>query len=183
MALNIEIKFRGDDLDAVAGRAIDAGAVDAGVLEQDDHYFRVVDGRLKLRSIRPADGVRHAQLITYHRADRAEPRASHYALSDIPGDIEPTRSRLRSTHGEDGRVVKRRRLLRWRNVRIHLDIVEQLGRFVELESVVDDTHPPAVAMENLTRLIGLLGLSGAEVVAVGYVDLMRMSHSQVTADG
>jgi adenylate cyclase, class 2 len=78
--------------------------------------------------------------------------------------------------------VKTRRLLLWRNVRIHLDVVERLGTFVELESVVDVRFPEPAARANLQELIESLSLGDAEIVAVGYVDLMRSMTGSREAD-
>ena len=59
---------------------------------------------------------------------------SRYHLIDVP-DAAALLAGLAATLGVDVVVAKRRRLLQWENVRIHLDDVEGLGRFVELEAV------------------------------------------------
>jgi adenylate cyclase class IV len=123
---NVELKARDPDPDATLRAAIAHGATDEGTLHQRDVYFGARDGRLKLR-IEDAG----AQLIGYERADAAAARLSAYHLADVP-DPEATIAALGATLGITGEVVKRRRLLLWRDVRIHLDDVEGLGHWVEL---------------------------------------------------
>ena len=71
-----------------------------------------------------------------------------------------------------GVVAKRRRLFLHRNVRIHLDEVDGLGSFIELESVlaVAGAESPAEA-EALAEVIAALGLDGRETIAAGYLEL------------
>ena len=85
------------------------------------------------------------------------------------------RSLLAAAHGVAGVVTKRRRLFLYRNVRIHLDDVEGLGSFVELESVlaVAGAESPAEA-EALAEVVAALGLAGRETIAGG---LPRAAHA------
>jgi predicted adenylyl cyclase CyaB len=71
-----------------------------------------------------------------------------------------------------GTLEKTRRLLIHRNTRIHLDDVAGLGRFVELETVVRD-HTDAEAEREHDAIVRSLGLSDAERIAVGYIDLLN----------
>ena len=166
MPRNIEIKLRSNDLDAVRTRALQAGASDEGVLVQTDTFFRVANGRLKLREI---NGTA-AELIAYTRADVAGAKASDYLVVPV---TEPATmlAALTAACGVTRVVKKRRDLLLWKNVRIHLDRVEGLGDFVELESVVGKADE-IMATTNLDELLGLLGLAGAEVIPVAYADLL-----------
>jgi adenylate cyclase class IV len=121
---NLELKARDRDPDRtlVAARAF---ADDHGVLEQRDTYFETDSGRLKLRE----QTGRPAQLIAYERSDNAQERRSDYTLTDVDPDA------ARAGRTPIAVVVKRRHLFMFENVRIHLDDVEGLGRFVELEAV------------------------------------------------
>ena len=96
--------------------------------DQVDTYFNVQTGRLKLRQ---QDSVGD-ELIFYRRADENSPKLSRY--DRIP--IVPAHrlgSILAQALGIKTVVRKRRELWRLDNVRIHLDQVEGLGSFVELE--------------------------------------------------
>lgn len=128
---NVELKARDRDPAATLARAqrLD-GVEDRGVLTQRDTYFAARSGRLKLREEDGAEPV----LIAYDRADAAEQRLSAYHLVPVP-DPDTTRTALTAALGTTVVVSKRRRLLLWQDVRIHLDDVDGLGAFVELEAV------------------------------------------------
>ena len=133
MAENFEAKFACDDLDEVERRARSLGAAFAGELVQEDVYFRVPRGRLKLR-IESAPEPR-AELIRYDRADSPQIRLSRYERTFVD-DPSRTRQELTILHGEPRAIVrKRRRLYLVETTRIHVDQVEELGSFVEIEVV------------------------------------------------
>jgi adenylate cyclase class IV len=68
---NIEIKVRvgekGGGLLGLARKACAMGARRVSVLHQTDTYFRLSEGRLKLRETR---GAKHAELIFYARQNK-----------------------------------------------------------------------------------------------------------------
>lgn len=128
---NVELKARDPHPDRTLERALALdGVTDAGTLVQRDTYFAARRGRLKLREEEGAA----ATLIAYDRADAAEQRLSAYHLVPVP-DPAVTRTALDQALGTTVVVEKRRRLLVHDGVRIHLDAVEGLGSFVELEAV------------------------------------------------
>jgi hypothetical protein len=97
---------------------------------------------------------RPAELITYDRAETAGIRPSDYTITNVREDgacIVPK-------HEPVATVKKRRELLLLDNVRIHLDTVDTLGTFVELEAVVDDGHDGATCTSQVERLVDALGL-------------------------
>ena len=163
---NIEIKFRTDR--SLAQRLGELGATDAGVLEQRDVFFAVPHGRLKLR-LQPGHV---AQLIHYERADAASLRPSDYRIVEIAAGEAAWRL-LASACGERGQVRKRRHLFLLDNVRIHLDWVEGLGSFVEIEAVVDAAHSEAACRAAAAGLLAALGLDSAPVEPRAYIDLLR----------
>jgi adenylate cyclase class IV len=166
MPRNIEIKARIDSVEALLPRA---QAVAGGVPElivQDDSFFTVPHGRLKLREF--ADGS--AELIHYQRADRAEAKASDYVRVPVP-DAAALRAALVRACGLQGRVRKQRWLLVTGATRIHLDHVEGLGHFMELEVVLHDGQSDAEGAAIAEALMQALGLAGAERLAGAYLDL------------
>jgi adenylate cyclase class IV len=106
------------------------GAQDEGVLWQRDSYFNVSTGGLKLREQQPG----RAHLIQFERAEEPQQRESRYRIIETD-DPQTLLAALTATLGVNIAVTKRRRLFLWRNVRIHLDDVERLGTFIELEAV------------------------------------------------
>lgn len=167
MASNIEIKARIDILEALLPQVRKLADGDALMIEQDDTFFRVPHGRLKLRAF--ADGS--AELIHYHRADTPEARASDYVRVPV-ADAAALHEALARACGVIGRVRKRRWLLRVGQTRVHLDRVEGLGDFMELEVVL----PPGQADDDgraiAERLMRELGLAAAPRLAGAYLDLL-----------
>jgi homotetrameric cytidine deaminase len=165
---NVELKARDADPDATLRRALALGASDEGVLRQRDTYFGRTRGRLKLRE---QEGGRApiAQLIAYQRPDDEQARTSAYRLADV-ADPEALREALDAALGTRVVVDKRRHLLLYENVRIHLDDVDGLGAFVELEGVAAPDSDLTREHELVERLRAELGLG--EPVPVSYSDLL-----------
>lgn len=166
---NLERKARCGDLSAAATTVERLGARRERVLEQMDVYFRVSNGRLKLRTM-PGEP---AALIWYERPDETDARWSRYYLVPL-SDPLPLRAALAAALGERGEVHKRRTLWLWHNVRIHLDEVAGLGTFVEFEAVMSASEDDATAHARLAELAAALGLMPADDVAGSYADLLGL---------
>ncbi|MEA2330050.1 MAG: hypothetical protein QOH58_188 [Thermoleophilaceae bacterium] len=165
---NIEIKARDADPRRSLDLALALGAEDRGELTQRDTYFAGARGRLKLREQTPGE----PELIQYRRPDAEGPRASEYRIVPV-ADVESLRAALDAALGTLVVIEKRRRLLLADNVRIHLDEVEGLGSFLELEAV---TAPGAEDLEaehaRVGRLREQLGIGDERLVAASYSDLL-----------
>jgi homotetrameric cytidine deaminase len=155
---NLELKARDPDPARSLERALALGAEDRGELTQRDTYFARAGGRLKLREQSPGE----TELIQYRRPDERGPRTSDYRI--VPAD-EALKEALDAALGTLAVVEKRRRLLLWEGVRIHLDEVEELGSFIELESVNGDRA-------KLDRVRAELEIDDADIVAGSYSDLL-----------
>jgi homotetrameric cytidine deaminase len=156
---NLEIKARDADPRRSLELALELGAEDRGEIAQRDTYFVTVGGRLKLREQTPGE----TELIQYRRADEAGPRTSEFRVVPV-GQAEPLREALDAALGTLVSVEKSRRLLIWDGVRIHLDEVEGLGSFVELEAPGEG--------EPLVRLRAKLEIDDESLVAQSYSDLL-----------
>jgi adenylate cyclase class IV len=170
MARNVEIKARFPDaaaFDAVVRRAEALATAPAEVLHQDDSFFRCAQGRLKLRDF--GDG--RAELIAYQRPDAAGPKTSTYQRTPV-ADAEGLRTALAAACGLIGRVRKRRRLLLVGRTRVHLDEVEGLGRFLELEVVLHDDEPACDGVDEAEALMTRLGVLPGWLVEGAYLDLL-----------
>lgn len=175
MARNTEIKARITSVEALLpiAAALAAGGPPE-LITQDDTFFQAPQGRLKLREF--ADGS--AQLIHYHRPDAQGPKVSDYVISPVP-DAASMRQALGRACGLLGRVRKRRTLLLAGTTRIHLDRVEGLGDFLELEVVLRDDQTAADGERIAQGLMQQLGVQPTQLLSGAYLDLLR----QVTADG
>ena len=167
MARNIEIKARIASVESLLPRALAVAGGTPERLLQDDTFFPVPMGRLKLRQFE--DGS--AELIHYHRADRAQAKASDYVRVSVP-DPAALRDALSRGLGQLGRVRKQRLLLLAGATRIHLDRVEGLGDFMELEVVLADGQSDTDGQRTADALMAELGLADAERVAGAYMDLL-----------
>jgi adenylate cyclase, class 2 len=162
---NLERKSRNADFDAVRPALEGMDARREGVMDQVDTYYHCREGRLKLRRI---DG-NHAELIWYARPDDEGVRASTYRRVAVP-DAAALHAALSNALGVRGEVRKRREVWHWHNVRVHLDEVEGLGRYVEFEAVIDDASDEAISLERLEAIGRALGLESANDVAGSYAD-------------
>jgi homotetrameric cytidine deaminase len=144
------------------------------VIVQRDTYFRVAEGRLKLREEEPGE----AHLIAYRRPDAAEVRVSDYRVVPAAAGL---RDALAETLGVDVVVEKRRRLLLWETVRIHLDDVAGLGTFVELEAVADAGSDLSREQDQVARLRAEPGIEDAALREGSYADAVRAAQGGAPA--
>ena len=175
MARNIEIKARIASVETLLPRACAVAAGEPEFIVQDDTFFTVPHGRLKLREF--ADGS--AELIHYHRPDSGDAKASDYVRVAVP---EPAalRQALTRACGLLGRVQKQRWLLLAGATRIHIDRVAGLGDFMELELVLQDGQSDEEGSVIAESLMRALGLADAERVAGAYMDLLANAASSST---
>ena len=165
---NIEIKMRLADRGGMEVRLRELGACLEWVKHQVDTFYAVPRGWLKLRE---QEGDR-PELIAYERpTDNAGPRASDYDLAPLH-EAEHWKRFLGRFLDQEVVVRKERALWLYRHTRIHLDRVEELGDFLELETVVRDLTVAEAGVEN-QQVIETLGLDPKAYVAVPYRNLLR----------
>ena len=168
MPRNVEIKARVDDFAPIV-RAL--GALDAAApfdLSQEDTFFRCAHGRLKLRKLSATAG----ELIAYVRPDATGPKESAFQrVTTAEPDL--LCAALAAALGTAGVVRKRRRVYLVGRTRIHLDEVDGLGRFLELEVVLDDAEPHGAGVDEARTLMRRLGIRDDQLVAGAYVDLLE----------
>lgn len=167
MPRNIEIKAHIASVDAMLARA--SAIADSGPTElvQDDTFFACEMGRLKLRAFSASEG----ELIFYKRSNQAVPKESHYVRSptSCPSSL---RDALTRAYGQAGRVQKHRTLFVAGRTRIHLDQVQGLGSFLELEVVLEDGEPIEQGTADVHKLMAQLGISQSQLIEGAYVDLL-----------
>ena len=168
MARNVEIKARIASVAALEPRV--AALADTGPtpIAQDDTFFHCPHGRLKLRVFEGG----HGELIAYERGDTSGPKLSDYVRVPTP---EPAalREALARACGLRGRVVKQRTLYLIGPTRVHLDIVEGLGHFLELEVVLRDAESAADGEAIAHRLLAALGIGADQLLSAAYIDLLE----------
>jgi predicted adenylyl cyclase CyaB len=172
LARNIEIKAHIPSVAAVLERA--AALADQGPTEirQDDTFFECRSGRLKLRTFANGEG----ELIFYRRTDEHGPKESFYFRTPTVAP-DSLRETLALAYGVVGRVRKNRTLFIAGRTRIHLDIVENLGHFLELEVVLREDESPDVGVREAHELMQRLGVTPSQLIDRAYVDLLASSKS------
>lgn len=166
---NIELKAHCQDLDGARARAKALATRWVGIDEQVDTYFVTQAGRLKLRE----SSLHGAQLVPYLRPDEASARRSDYQVIPVE-DAPATKALLTTILGLHTVVRKQREIALVDNVRIHLDRVEGLGSFLELEAVFDgDPAREAAELDKVTSLADALGIREADRIENSYEQLVR----------
>jgi adenylate cyclase, class 2 len=140
----------------------------AGTDHQVDTYFNATNGRLKLR-----EGNIENTLIHYRRPNQAGPKNSQVTLFKPPPG-STLKALLCAAIGVRIVVDKMRRIYFMENVKIHLDEVQQLGTFLEIEAI-DETG--SLGLEKLDRqcryFMDLFGVKDEDLVQVSYSDMME----------
>ncbi len=172
---NIELKAH--DPDPVRSLEVcrTIGAEDHGEIWQRDTYFQVTDGGLKLREERPG----RPHLIQFQRANEPQQRESRYRIIEVD-DGAVLSVALADSIGIRVVVTKHRRLFLWRDVRIHLDRVEQLGTFIELEAVAPPDSDLAHEHDLVVELRAAFGITDKRLLAAGYADQLLSIRDSTT---
>lgn len=146
------------------------------LIDQDDTFFRCDEGRIKLRAFATGEG----ELIYYRRPDEDGPKTSFYLRSPTSAP-DVLRESLTLAYGQCGRVRKTRTLYFIGRTRVHLDRVEGLGEFLELEVVLRDGEAEGEGVAEAHRLMQALSIAPEQLVSGAYVDLIRASqHANAT---
>ena len=172
MPRNIEIKARIERIDALAPKAAALAAEDPIQIAQDDTFFRCDFGRLKLRAFSTTEG----QLIFYRRANQRGPKESFYLIAPTTSP-QSLREALSLAYGKVGRVAKKRTLYVVGRTRVHLDQVEGLGQFLELEIVLEENESIEVGVQEAHALMSELGIEPSQLVEGAYIDLLAQQEA------
>jgi len=166
--VNVEIKARAADwerqiviAERIAGRPPET-------IHQEDVFFAVPEGRLKLR--RFPDG--RGELIFYERPDRPGPKTSAYRIAPVER-ADPLRETLSRALGAVGVVRKARTLFLAGRTRIHFDSVENLGDFIELEVVLRPGESEEEGRRTARELMERLLIDPEDLIEGAYVDRLR----------
>lgn len=141
--IDVEIKAKCENHDFIRSILKSKGAYFKGLDHQTDVYFKTNNGRLKLRK-----GNIERALVFYERDNIKGIKPSNFSLynSNEPEILETI---LEASLGVLVKVVKQREMYYIDNVKFNIDIVEGLGRFVEIEAM---TENPA-DIEDLTKVV------------------------------
>ncbi|CAH0403862.1 unnamed protein product [Chilo suppressalis] len=169
---NVEIKAKITDFKIICEKAEQLSGGPPTIIKQDDTFYKVNNGRLKMRFY--ADSS--ATLVRYDREDQDGPKLSDYELLDFSiAESEKAKlldKMLSKCMGKRGRVVKERRLYMVGQTRVHIDSVQDLGNFMELEVVLRPDQSVEEGQEIAKDLQSKLGVNDEDLIECAYVDLL-----------
>jgi predicted adenylyl cyclase CyaB len=167
MARNIEIKARIENVALIGPKVAEIATEGPLEIAQDDTFFACDTGRLKLRAFSNDSG----ELIFYQRLNQAGPKESFYIRSPTSAP-ESLRESLSMAYGQIGRIRKYRSLFLVGRTRVHLDRVEGLGHFLELEVQLVDDESSEHGIREATDLMEKLGIQPEQLIEGAYIDLL-----------
>lgn len=166
--LNIEIKAHCSQPEQAEKYLLQVGARFAGLDTQEDVYFQVPEGRLKLRR-----GPIENNLIFYRRNNQEGPKTSEFILYPVQ-DSSSLQSILSQALGVKVIVKKNRKIFFLDHTKFHIDEVPGLGHFIEIE--VSNLHHPDLEetqmQQDCREFMHALGIKEEDLVAVSYSDML-----------
>ncbi len=168
--LNVEIKSRVPSIIKIREILISQKAKPYGVDHQIDTYFEVPQGRLKVRQ-----GNVENSLIYYERSDKAEARESDILLEKLDKSSN-IKSILHKVLEPKIIIDKKREIFFIENVKFHIDDVEGLGRFIEIEAISEDSQFTKEYLEQqVIEYSELFNLKKKDFLNLSYSDLSKES--------
>lgn len=165
--INVEIKAKSQNPNEIHSLLADQQAEFLGTDKQIDTYFKVGKGRLKLRQ-----GNIENALIHYFRDNQAGPKRSDVSMYKTE-DGEELRDVLENALPVLTVVTKRRSIYFIENVKFHVDEVEELGSFVEIEAIdKDGTIGEEQLREQCQYYLDLFKIRAEDLIEVSYSDMM-----------
>ena len=166
--LNIEVKARCPNPEKIEEHLHRLHARYVGEDHQTDTYFKVPGGRLKLR-----EGRIENALIRYNRSENPGLKRSDVILYEVGEAMPALKHILEDTLGTEIIVRKQRKIFFIENVKFHIDRVEKLGDFVEIEAIDrDGSVGEPTLRKQCEYYMDRLGISESDLVTGSYSDLL-----------
>lgn len=176
-ATNFEIKAKITDPRHIRDLLKDFQAKFIGTDHQTDIYFKVPQGRLKLRK-----GNIENALIFYNREDIKEQKQSDVTFQKLPPD-NSVADILGAALGILTIVEKTREIYFVDNVKFHIDNVTDLGHFVEIEAISENNQfPTQYLSEQCDYYMKALSIKEEDLVAESYSDSFIADLENETAE-
>jgi predicted adenylyl cyclase CyaB len=173
----VEIKARIKNHENLRNKLISLDAKKVGIFEQKDFFFKVPEGRLKLREVKNNS---LSELIYYEREDISGPKSDNVFILKIE-KAESLKKILKKILTQTIIVKKIREVYRHEisktpsensHIRIHLDKVKNLGNFLELELKTSKRtqKEDKTILENFAEKIGI---KAEQLEKLSYADLLK----------
>lgn len=167
---NIEIKARCVGTKRIREILKSLNARFIGTDHQIDTYFNIPKGRLKLRQ-----GNIENSLIYYQRVDSAAPKQSDIVIFKTQPN-SGLKDILTKALGVKVVVDKRRKIYFIDNVKFHIDTVEGLGKFVEIEAIDEKGDiGKEKLLEQCQHYLNTFGIKESDLIPNSYSDLLLNS--------
>jgi predicted adenylyl cyclase CyaB len=163
--LNFEFKARLNDEPRVREALKRLHARFIGTDHQVDTYFRAPCGRLKVR-----EGRLENALIFYRRSNVRRARQAAVEMMLLPRR-NPLRAILARVFDTLAVVDKRREIYFVKNVKIHLDRVRHLGKFLEVEAISRARDVKKIRSQ-ARQFQKMFGITARDIVPESYSDLI-----------
>jgi len=134
---------------------------------QTDTYFNIKNGRLKIR-----EGEIENSLIHYDRKNTTDPTLSNISYTKVPkkNDIKDV---LRSALGVLVEVKKARHIYFIDHVKFHIDHIQGLGDFIEIEVIDRENEYSEKMMHKLCKhYMLLLKVEESDLLTHSYSDML-----------
>jgi adenylate cyclase class 2 len=166
----IELKARVGDHEFLRKNLSALGAEHVGTFRQSDFYFKVPEGRLKLREVKDNSTV---ELIYYERENVAGPKRDDVFILRVQ-EPEELKKILKKILAPLIVIEKVREIYTYRGTQIHLDIVKKLGKFIEFERQTAD-NPKRIEKDRLIleKLMEKLKIDQSNLETLSYSDLVQ----------
>ncbi|XP_072559335.1 uncharacterized protein [Paramormyrops kingsleyae] len=168
MPSNVEVKAAVRNVELLSQRAKELSKSEGTVIHQHDTFFKVPQGRLKLRKFTDGTG----QMIFYERPDLDGPKLSNYSIT-VTRDPDGLTKVLSDALGVLGTVEKERHLFLVGQTRVHVDTVKDLGHFMELEVVMKEGQNAEEGETIAQQLMEHLGVEKDDLIVGAYMDLLQ----------
>jgi len=169
--INVEIKAKCSNPEWVKTTLLALNADFKGLDHQIDTYFKVPNGRLKLRQ-----GNIEKALIHYNRPNQEGPKVSEVSLYH-PEHDQALLETLKKALGIKVIVDKQRAIYFIDNVKFHVDEVKELGGFVEIEAIdKDGSYDQAYLQNQCQHYMEVLRIQSVDLLDVSYSDLLMESY-------
>jgi predicted adenylyl cyclase CyaB len=166
----VELKARVSDHEVLIKKLSTLGAEHVGTFQQSDLYFKVPEGRLKLREVKDNST---AELIYYERENIEGPKSDDAFILRVqePEELKKTLKKILTPLIV---VEKVREIYRCKGTQIHLDTVKKLGKFIEFERQTSD-DPKNIKKDRLIleNLMKELKIDPSNLESLSYSDLIQ----------
>ncbi|CAI4228265.1 unnamed protein product [Auanema sp. JU1783] len=172
MQQSIVIKARVNDVESTENAIFDLTDSLGTYFVQEDVYFNVPKGYLKLRIMHPN---RCGHLIFNSNSKMSGHKMSKSQITEVE-DVTQIRMTLAAALSELGTIRKKRRIFTVDNLRIYLDEVDEMGTFIDV-SLTMNTSDEEVIIKKVADIRQKLQIQESDIVPVAYLDLMMQKLS------